>query len=97
MCLEVLKYSTQGYVPMKCGHLIHSKCLFEYIKTDCNCPICGMAMQNMSKSNIKQIDELIKASPEMPEELKAKKVNIICNECLHKTMSAPFHFYGIKC
>jgi hypothetical protein len=29
--------------------------------------------------------------------LKNLKVNVLCNECLHKTMDAPFHFYGIKC
>lgn len=44
---------------MKCGHLIHVKCLYEYIKSDYNCPICGMALQNMSKSHIDKIDKMI--------------------------------------
>ena len=33
----------------------------------------------------------------LPAELKDKKVDILCNECLTKTKDAPFHFFGIKC
>ena len=40
---------------------------------------------------------MIISAQEMPPELKDKRVNVICNECLHKTMDAPFHFYGVKC
>ena len=47
ICLEVLKYSTQYYTSLSCGHLIHNKCLKSV--QNINCPVCGMAMQKMSK------------------------------------------------
>jgi len=36
------------------------------------------------------------AATEMPEEYKDKKMNILCNDCLHKCEVA-YHIYGGKC
>lgn len=33
----------------------------------------------------------------LPKELIDKKVDVLCNECLHKSYQVPFHFFGIKC
>jgi RING finger/CHY zinc finger protein 1 len=81
---------------LPCGHLIHTACMQGL--TDINCPVCGMAMQKMSAQQNAHIQQLIDSTKDkLPEEVKNHKVNILCNECLHKTNDAPFHFYGIKC
>ena len=36
------------------------------------------------------------AATEMPDELKDKKMNILCNDCLH-TCEVAYHIYGGKC
>lgn len=81
---------------MKCGHLIHVDC--SKMLQDINCPTCGMANYKLSKKEIERIDKKIAETKDnLPAELKDLKVNVMCNECLHKTSNAPFHFYGIKC
>jgi RING finger/CHY zinc finger protein 1 len=65
---------------------------------DINCPSCGMACEKMSKREIRRIDRKIERTKNsLPVEVKEKRVSALCNECLHKTLDAPFHFYGIKC
>ena len=54
VCMEEMIYSTTGYVPMKCGHLIHVDC-WRMLK-DINCPTCGMANFKMRKHEITHID-----------------------------------------
>lgn len=96
ICLEVLKYSTKYYRDFPCGHLIHVACLQEV--RDVNCPVCGMATVKLSKQQNDNIQKMIDQTKDnLPEEVKNHKVNILCNECLHKTINAPFHYYGVKC
>jgi tRNA G26 N,N-dimethylase Trm1 len=57
-----------------------------------------MAIMKLSKEHNDQIQTMIDQTKDnLPEELKNLKVNVLCNECLHKTMNAPFHFYGSRC
>ncbi len=65
---------------------------------DINCPSCGMAWYTMKKREIRRIDRKIeRTKASLPAELQNKKVSVLCNECLYKTLDASFHFYGIKC
>ena len=96
VCMEDLHFSTKGYINMKCGHLIHLEC--RNMLQDLNCPSCGMADIEMNDAMKKRISEQIeKTKDKLPPELKDTKVNVLCNECLHRTIGAPFHFYGIPC
>lgn len=46
----------------------------------------------------KETELLIERTTEhMPQELRDKKVDVLCNECLFKTKDASFHFMGVKC
>lgn len=57
-----------------------------------------MATQKMSKFQSQYMEQMIEHTKgNMPKELLDKKVDILCNECLHKSLQQPFHFMGIKC
>jgi len=49
----------------------------------------------MNNAEIAEYDKLV-TEFELPEELKEKKVSIICMECHQKSIDIPFHFY-LKC
>jgi RING finger/CHY zinc finger protein 1 len=57
ICWEVLKFSTKGYISFPCGHLIHVHCSSGY--NSINCPICGMAIQKLSKKKNEEIEKLV--------------------------------------
>lgn len=99
VCLENLRYSTKYYYALKCGHLIHLECCEAYVQSgNVNCPVCGRSFHKMGQNEKNMIEEAINLTrDQIPQELRDKKVSIICHECMHKTHEVPFHFYGLKC
>ena len=41
-------------------------------------------------------DLLLETKEILPEELKSKKVDILCNDCLKTSKEVDFHFLGFK-
>jgi len=100
VCLENLFNSIKPAAPLeRCGHPIHYDCLRSlYKKSDRpRCPICRKMLFEETEEYLKAVQEQIDNTKDnLPVELKDKKVNIMCCECLAKT-SGPFHFFGLKC
>lgn len=95
ICYEYLFDSLKDTTVMKCGHTMHCECYHEMIKRDkfC-CPICSKSVIDMSRI-WKRIDEEIEETV-MPEDLRYKKVWILCNDC-NDTTEVFFHIIGQKC
>lgn len=99
ICLENLFYSRDESMNLtNCQHWMHVKCFKNYIRTSNTCPICCRSLYKMSDEDIKHIDEEIeKTKDNLPLELKDKKVDVLCNDCLKTTKEANFHYFGVKC
>ncbi|XP_010321192.1 E3 ubiquitin-protein ligase MIEL1 isoform X1 [Solanum lycopersicum] len=95
ICYEFLFDSLKDTTVMKCGHTMHTECYHEMIKRDkyC-CPICSRSTLDMTKA-WKRMDEEIEETI-MPEDLRYKKVWILCNDC-NDTTEVYFHIIGQKC
>lgn len=81
---------------MKCGHVLHTECLKEYIKTDYRCPLCHKSFidsSNMTAYNTLLDQEILHT--QIPVELD-RDVNIDCYEC-HTKSIVKFHILGHKC
>lgn len=79
---------------LNCGHKIHSQCLQEWSKKSYKCPLCKKSFCDM-KNYWLQIDQFLE-NQEMPDELKNKKCNILCNDCNLKSI-VNYHFLYNKC
>jgi RING finger/CHY zinc finger protein 1 len=95
VCLEDLHSSVKNvYVP-NCGHILHSDCMKNMLKSgNYACPICCQSMTDLS-SYWSELDEEIAATP-MPDEYKDTYVWILCRDC-NKKCSTLFHVIGLKC
>jgi RING finger and CHY zinc finger domain-containing protein 1 len=94
ICLEDLRTSRDNSVVLPCNHIIHSKCLEEYSKTDYKCPLCKKSIGNMDRV-WKQIETYMEKS-KMPEEYKNHTCLVFCNDCHTKT-TTKFHFMYHQC
>ena len=94
ICMEDMHDSQQNIGVLRCGHIMHSSCLKQYLKKNIACPICKKSAID-PKSFEGHFDEELANSP-MPRELKDTKMNIMCNDCLAKSQ-VPFHILGGKC
>lgn len=95
ICLEYLHTSRTGLQIPRCGHMMHMKCLEEYLKSgNFTCPLCKESLLDMSKC-WDRMDEAC-ASVEMPEELRSMKLEILCQDC-HKECEQMFNTEGLKC
>jgi RING finger and CHY zinc finger domain-containing protein 1 len=94
ICMEYLFDSTQGMYQAKCGHSLHYVCLMSLLETTNRCPICSKSIFNLQVVD-QLIDLEIQQTP-MPEELKNKQVDILCNDCNTKT-TTNFHIVALKC
>ena len=97
ICLEHLESPGLGKIYLlKCGHALHSNCKNEYLKSGKNigCPVCKKSIYKI-ESLEKDFDLRFAMMP-MPLEYQNIKVNILCNDCLKKSI-APFHVLGAKC
>lgn len=79
---------------MRCGHIMHSSCLKEYLKKNIACPICKKSA--IDPKHFEGHFDVELANSPMPRELRDTKMNIMCNDCLAKTQ-VPFHILGGKC
>ncbi|KAL3868795.1 hypothetical protein ACJMK2_041555 [Sinanodonta woodiana] len=95
VCLEYLHTSrNEAHVP-KCGHLIHSNCYRQCLKTGIYaCPTCNQSLVDM-KAYWEVLDTEIANTP-MPVEYKDFFVQILCKDC-HKESRVQFHVIGHKC
>lgn len=93
VCLERLYYQTNAAVTLKCGHWIHSKCLNGMIiNNQHQCPLCKKTMIDVDWAKYKSLI----ASITIPMEQEAKDVELLCNDCLHKS-STIFHPIAMEC
>ncbi|KAN0009444.1 hypothetical protein ACTFIU_006739 [Dictyostelium citrinum] len=94
ICMEDLFNSRDPSTPFDCGHMIHSLCYNDFIKSGSfKCPICK---KSIGKMHWKHTDNIIKRS-KMPEMYSGSTVSILCNDCQEKCVDQPFHFIGTKC
>jgi RING finger/CHY zinc finger protein 1 len=94
ICMDSLYDSVDGFHMMKCGHLIHVKCLTMYIQTSDKCPLCCKTII-FSIEKYMQLRFLVATTP-MPTEYLDKKVNIYCNDC-GKTNEVPWNCIAQFC
>ncbi|XP_064626311.1 RING finger and CHY zinc finger domain-containing protein 1-like [Lineus longissimus] len=95
VCLELLHTSRDRQTVLKCGHLIHSSCMTEMLKTwNYACPICSQSMVDMEEI-WKSLDEEVQSTP-MPEEYQNFNVQVLCRDC-HQESRVLFHVIGMKC
>lgn len=99
ICLENLFYSRKSSTLLDCcNNWIHLHCFNKYMGTSQVCPLCSKSLVKMSKEFIDHYDKMIdETKNNLPEELKEKKVSILCNDCLKKTENIDFHPLGMKC
>lgn len=90
VCLDPIFDKRDNPHILNCGHVLHSKCFTEYIKSDFKCPICKKSMFNINQ----YIEQQVVNNP-MPEEYIAD-VEIHCNDC-NKKCTTQFHFMAMKC
>lgn len=95
VCLEDLHTSRiDAHIPA-CGHLIHTSCMRQCIKTgNYACPTCAQSLFDM-KGVWSQLDDEVANTP-MPDEYKDLYVFVLCRDC-HKESKVKFHVIGLKC
>lgn len=101
ICLESLFESVKPYIQlMRCRHWIHVECFDGYCHSIgiSRCPICGTSLVVMKKSDIEILDMIVEeAKEQLPPELKGKKVDIVCLDCLEKSEGVEFSLIAMKC
>ncbi|KAL9658495.1 hypothetical protein ABK040_006035 [Willaertia magna] len=96
VCLENLFYSREPSTILECGHVMHKSCFKNLIENGTyTCPYCSKYIINIDEQEIEALDREIALTP-LPDELKDKKVMILCNQCLKKS-ETNFHIFGLKC
>ena len=95
ICNEDLKTSRHRSFVLPCKHVIHSHCFEKNMQNgNYKCPLCNKSMANM-QGLWNQIEHYVENS-QMPEEFNNMYSNILCNDCLEKSVSK-FHFMYHKC
>ena len=104
ICAEDLFTSVKKVVFLPCGHPMHGTCQKDMLEDTmkvggplviAKCPLCQRAILKKQLEMYSTVIENAIAEHPLPKALE-KKVSIICNECLIKSV-VPFHFYGMKC
>jgi hypothetical protein len=95
ICLENLFSSRNISITLKCGHVLHKKCVKEYMEqNEYRCPLCKKSMFDMTHI-WHRMEESIGQQP-MPNEYKNHKAHILCNDCQERTITK-YHFLSNKC
>ncbi|KAL8802613.1 MAG: hypothetical protein Q9182_003704 [Xanthomendoza sp. 2 TL-2023] len=94
ICGEYMFTSPQTVVFMRCGHSIHHRCYYEYMKRSYRCPICSKSIVNM-EMQFQRLEQSIESQP-MPPEFQDTKAWVYCNDCNAKS-SVKYHWLGLKC
>ncbi len=100
ICLENLFHSLKTSLALNCGHYVHYHCIVEYLnKARINkCPLCFKNIVEETEDYLKEMDSITEeARAQLPEQLKDKKVDILCNNCLKISNEVPYNLYGMKC
>eukprot|EP00798_Chlamydomonas_sp_ICE-L_P019776 gene19776-26468_t len=97
-CFEYLFDSIRAINVMPCGHTIHNECLKALASHSTYlCPVCMKSY--MGSSDMERLwdemDTTVRMTP-MPEEYRDMVVDVMCNDCLHRS-NVPFHVVGHKC
>ena len=95
ICFDELFDSIYNCCPMNCGHMIHTKCLDEYIKSNLQCPLCCKSIINIDNEQLLKYKNSIESHP-IPDDYKDKKVNILCNDCNIKS-NVNWHYISMFC
>jgi hypothetical protein len=91
ICLEELKNGT--LINLSCGHIIHSNCYRELIKSSYKCPLCSKTIIDM-KEEFAKLNEQIEQSRELDNTTIIK--DIYCYDCEKKSQTL-FSYLGLKC
>lgn len=94
ICHEFMFTSTKSVVFMNCGHAIHESCQKKLLRSNFQCPICLKSMVDLS-GHYKEIDSYVN-NLQIPDEYKDHKTEILCNDCLKKSI-VDFKFIYHKC
>jgi len=86
--------SSDTSVLLVCKHVMHSKCLAEYLKTNYRCPLCRVSLYELSA--YWDVLRLERDSNTMPEEYNEWKTDIFCNDCNKKNI-IKYHFVYNEC
>jgi RING finger and CHY zinc finger domain-containing protein 1 len=80
-------------IVIRCGHAIHLECMNKYLETHYTCPVCKKSVLSPEELNQFIDFERDMQETQMPEEYRDKKMTILCNDCLNKSV-VPFHILG---
>lgn len=94
VCNEYLFTSLTPITFPDCMHPMHEACMTSYSRTSSRCPICCRSLYICDHQN-QQIDQYLSQN-QMPEEYANHVAEILCNDCLIKSMTK-FHFMYHKC
>ncbi|KAJ9466403.1 E3 ubiquitin-protein ligase MIEL1 [Diplonema papillatum] len=94
VCLEDLHSSLIPITGVRCGHFMHTHCLRNYRNEfHFACPLCK---RTIFPEMLQVLRAELHLNHAMPEELKNKRVEVLCNDC-HKKNTVPFHFVAMEC
>ena len=71
--------STSTTIRVRCGHIIHSKCYAQLLRSTYKCPLCFKSLADMS-SAYAALDHEIALTP-MPLEYATVRKQVLCNDC----------------
>jgi len=92
ICLDELE-NYSSLKELHCGHILHSECYNEFIKTSYKCPICSKTIKDMTQE-FAQMDIDVNNNV-MPPSMQ-QQVKIGCNDCLEDS-TVQNHYVGLKC
>ncbi len=79
VCLEDLFSSTSNAIRLRCGHVLHSKCYGQLLRSTYKCPLCSQSLADMSAA-FADLDREIAMTP-MPAEYATTRKQVLCNDC----------------
>ena len=95
ICCEFMFSSRTDVITLKCGHMIHFKCLENSLKAhEYRCPICKKSTIDMK--NIWDATRNMCNSNSVPDEYKNWTANIYCNDC-DKNSLIKYHIVALEC
>ena len=100
VCLEDFFYNRKPKTYFgQCNHPIHHECLVGMLKAgNINCPVCGRSYAKESEDQIEFIDKMVEETKDFFN-VDGKPIfdDILCLNCMKKTMKVRYNYYGMKC
>jgi len=95
ICCEFMFTSKTDVITLKCGHMIHFKCLENSLKShEYRCPICKKSTIDME--NVWNATRNMCNANNVPDEYKNWTTNIYCNDC-DKNSVIKYHIIALEC